>query len=240
MFEDVQVKHKKWGNGKIVSASDSHLIVAFGEKEIKFQFPAALGVFIETDDKDLLKYADECARNSKREAEERKAKEKETVHSFSYSGESDYTSPLLGRRAQDIVFTNKEDFFEALGYLANPGRIVFYQAEIPSDKVDTFEKHFPGHEYSIIAESYGKGGLITKQGCQFRINLSNLNNCPPLLEKHININEKSYAGRINRSKFALRLVQYYGFRFGHNQDLGLIKSKIPDQYMSCFEKGLAL
>lgn len=239
MFKGVKVTHEKWGEGQIVSLTETHIIVSFAEKEIKFQFPSAIGKYLQVDDELLKKFATECALKEEKEKEKTVVNEKK-VAGYSYSGEGNYSTPLLGRRAQDIVFSRKEDFYEVLGYLAKPGRIVFYQAELPSDKTDAFEKLFPGQDYSTIAESYGKDGLITKQGCQFRINLSNVDNCPSLLKPHISEKEGHYAGRINRSKFALRLVQNNGFRFGRSQDVNEIRSKVPDKYINNFEKGINL
>ena len=240
MYKGVKVTHEKWGEGQIVSLTDTHIIVSFTEKEIKFQFPSAIGKYLHVTDEALKQYAAECALKEKKEEKEKNILKEKKEAGYSYSGEGNYSSPLLGRRAQDIVFSRKEDFYEVLGYLAKPGRIVFFQAELPSDKTDAFEKLFPGQDYSTIAESYGKGGLITKQGCQFRINLSNVDNCPSLLKPHISEKEGHYVGRINRSKFALRLVQNNGFRFGRSQDVNEIRSKVPSKYINSFERGLNL
>ena len=46
-------------------------------------------------------------------------------------------SILLGDRAQTIHFKTYADLFEAIGYMATPGRVSSVEAEIPTDGRDT-------------------------------------------------------------------------------------------------------
>ena len=48
---------------------------------------------------------------------------------------------------------------------------------------------------------------------------------------------KQYNARINNNEFIWQLIEY-GFRLGDSQDLNLIRSKVPPQYISDFNRGL--
>ena len=244
MFEGISVKHITWGKGVIKSLSDGYITIDFNGSEKTLVFPDSFGKFLNTDDNTLIEYAknerikkeDKIAKQKEEEAA--KLKEKLAQNKVVVKGdESDYETPLLGKKSGDILFPTDEDFYESIGYLTKPGRIAFYQAEIPEDRESQFKKLFPDQEYKVIKTSYGADGRITKQGCQIRINLSSIENCPECLLNHINVKENSWAGRINRSKFVLRLVQYNGFCFGHHQDYDKIYMLVPDKYKSAFEKG---
>lgn len=51
----------------------------------------------------------------------------------------------------------------------------------------------------------------------------------------------SCVGRINKSRFVVDLVQFYGFRFGKNQDVPAIRKIAEDNgYLEEFEKGYSL
>lgn len=243
MFEGVIVKHKAWGQGTIVSVDEGHIVVDFQGMEKTLAFPDSIGTFLQTDDPQLISSAKAEKEKKNKEIEKKKAeslqKTQEMIKQKAvFSGdESDYESPLLGRRSGDIVFASDEDFYEAIGYLARPGRIAFYQAELTEDKEMQFNKLFPNQEYRVIKASYGKNGLPTKQGCQFRINLSTIDGCPVTLLNHVGERNGHWAGRISRSKFALRLVQNNGFTFGHDQNVEQIKAKVPSKYEAAFLKG---
>ena len=243
MFEGVNVTHKAWGIGMIKSVKDGYITVDFSGTEKTLVFPDSIGKFLQSSDDKLLKYAeDEMAEKTKKieaqkEAERKKAEERILSQRTVSGDDSDYETPLLGKRSGDIAFPSEESFYEALGYLAKPGRIAYYQAELPEDKEPQFKKLFPNQDYKVIKSSYGANGLPTKQGCQFRINLATIVNCPDSLLRHISEKNGNWAGRINRSKFALRLVQYNGFRFGHSQNVEEIRKRVPEKYIEAFNKG---
>lgn len=253
MFEGTIVSHSAFGNGTITKLEDGYMEISFPKGDKKFVFPDSIGTFIKTDDAELLAYAKEQkdrkdfekaaqAAAQKAAAEEKQRQQQLERQSmkkkpdYTYTG--DFETPLLGRRSLDIEFKTKEDFYEALGYLAKPGIIAYYQAEVPDDGKDAlFEKLFPDQEFRVISVNSGSGGQATKQGCQFRINLSSIKNCPDSLKPHLGTAAGAWVGRINRSRFALKLVQKHGFRFGYSQNYNDIYSKVPEQYQKSFLKG---
>ncbi len=242
MYEGVIVTHKKLGIGRIVSLTNKVIRVEFQGTEKEFVFPDSIGVYLQTTDSSFLEYAEKEKIAKKKLEEEAKPKTqtgevKPPKKPTGGGDDSDYESSLLGGRAKDITFPTKEEFFETIGYLAAPNRIAFYQAEVTEDKEYQFKKLFPDQAYRVIKTNYGKDGLLTKQGCQFRINLASISDCPKTLLRHVGGQNSSWAGRINRSKFALRLVQNYSFSFGYKQDEEAIKKSIPQKYMKDFLRG---
>ena len=243
MFEGVNVTHKAWGIGMIKSVKDGYITVDFSGTEKTLVFPDSIGKFLQSSDDELLRYAaDKMAEKNKKIEEQKEAERKKTEEKIlpqrTISGDdSDYETPLLGKRSGDIVFSSEEAFYEVVGYLAKPGRIAFYQAELTEDKESQFNQLFPNQDYKVIKSNYGANGMPTKQGCQFRINLASIVNCPDSLLKHISEKNGNWAGRINRSKFALRLVQYNGFRFGHTQNVEEIRERVPQKYIEAFNRG---
>lgn len=243
MYEGIEVKHTAWGKGIIKSIVGGYITVDFDGNEKTLIFPDSIGKYLSTTNERLLKYAEqELALKNKKLEEEKKAAQERIAERIVTRGVikgdgSDYETPLLGRRSEDIAFSSEEAFYEAIGYLAKPGRIAFYQAELPEDREKQFKTLFPGQDYKVIKTSYGKSGMTTKQGCQFRINLADISNCPESLLRHISEKNGNWAGRINRSKFALRLVHKNGFSFGHFQNVDIIKSKVPSRYIDAFNKG---
>ncbi len=246
MFEGIKVRHKSGQEGVIKSCDGHYITVDFGNEESEFVFPDAIGRFLDSDDDLLIQTAEKEKAIKDKKIEDQKKAEKEKIEKISkirgtVSGkDSDFETPLLGKKSEDIIFDSDEEFYEAIGYLAKPGRIAFYQAEITEDKEKQFVKLFPNQYYKVIKTNYGKDGKVTKQGCQFRINLNNIYNCPSFLLRNINQNERSWAGRINRSKFALRLVQNNGFSFGYSQDFENIKKFVPQKYIDSFMRGYNL
>ena len=84
-------------------------------------------------------------------------------------------------------------------------------------------------------------GLPNKLGAQFRINFASLDNCPAVLNDSIRAGNGGCVGRINKSRFVVDLVQFYGFHFGRHQDVATIRKIAEDNgYLEEFEKGYAL
>lgn len=148
-------------------------------------------------------------------------------------------NPLLGPRSKSIAIASQNEMFEIVGYLAAPGRILSIEAEVPTDGRDKlFEEMFPGQTYRPIELGDTPSGMPNKLSPQFRLNLSNIRNCPPSLKAAVGVGTGSCVGRINRSKFVMDLVQNYGFKFGARQSTTLARG-IAEQkgYLADFERG---
>ena len=121
---------------------------------------------------------------------------------------------ILGNRAGDIYFNNANDFYEAIGYLASPGRVAFFEAEVPNDYRETaFQNQFPRQSYCLITQGTTSGGNPKKYTVQYRIYLESILNCPRTLKNNLG-DGRDYAARINKSAFVEKLVENYGFKFG--------------------------
>jgi len=151
----------------------------------------------------------------------------------------------LGGRAGDIIFSNNNDFFEAIGYLASPGRVDFFEAEVPSGgREKAFKNQFPGQSYRQITQGVTSGGNPMKYGVQYRIYLNSIENCPQTLKSHLR-DGRDYAARINKSVFVEKLVEKYGFQFGYGIDQNsthirsIVSTKHP-LYLADFDRGYNL
>ena len=136
---------------------------------------------------------------------------------------------ILGSRAVDIN-VSEEDFCMILGYVAAPGRVGFIEAQIPEDRVWEFENCYPDQEYYPITQGETSGGNTMKQGCQFRIYFNNIRNCPAVLLPYIGEGNLAYCKRINKGRFIEKIVEHYGFQFGHYQDAMQIRRRVHDRY----------
>ena len=149
---------------------------------------------------------------------------------------------ILGSKALDIDVT-EEDFCIILGYLAAPGRVGFIEAQIPEDRVLEFINCYPNQEYYSITQGETSSGNKMKQGCQFRIYFNNIRNCPAVLIPYIGEGNTAYCKRINKGRFIEKIVECYGFQFGHYQDIAKIREKVQishPKYIDRFDYGLSL
>lgn len=149
---------------------------------------------------------------------------------------------ILGGRALDIDVSER-DLCLILGYLATPGRVGFIEAQIPEEKVSLFKKAYPNQECYPITQGKTSSGNIMKQGMQFRIYFNDIQNCPPVLLPFIGEGNDTYVKRINKGKFIEKIIENYGFRFGHSQDGKLIREqalKYHPQYIDFFDEGYSL
>ena len=69
-----------------------------------------------------------------------------------------------------------------------------------------------------------------KQGCQFRIYFNNIRNCPAVLLPYIGEGNLAYCKRINKGRFIEKIVEHYGFQFGHYQDAMQIRRRVHARY----------
>ena len=152
---------------------------------------------------------------------------------------------ILGVRAEDIIFSNDKDFFEAIGYLASLGRVGFFEAEVPNDgREKAFQNQFPTQVCRQITQGVTSGGNPMKYGVQYRIYLKSIKNCPQTLKSHLR-DGRNYAARINKSAFVEKLVEKYGFEFGYgivqngNRIRSIVSEKHPP-YLADFDRGYNL
>ena len=149
---------------------------------------------------------------------------------------------ILGRRAMDIDVSEK-DLCLILGYLATPGRVGFIEAQVPEEKVSLFNRAYPNQEWYPITQGETSSGNVMKQGMQFRIYFNNIYNCPSILLPFIGEGNGTYVKRINKGRFIEKIIEKYGFCFGHSQDENLIRKQVllyHPQYIDFFDEGYNL
>ena len=247
------VRHSTFGIGNVRSIEDWYIEISFGGNIKKFQFPKAFEKFLETDDEELLQRIKAAKEGSKKDlhsdavisssiAASSRTTTNRKNHFSGIPFERNVNNRLLGPRSQTIVVYSEGEMFELVGYIAAPGRVRSFEAEVPKDgRDDTFERLFPGQTYRPIEMGDTPSGMPNKLSSQFRINFSNLNNCPAPLMKNMGKGNSSCVGRINKSRFVLDLVQNYGFQFGDQQDVSRIRSIAKERgHLEDFNKGYSL
>jgi hypothetical protein len=153
---------------------------------------------------------------------------------------------ILGGRAGDIIFSNDNDFIEAIGYLASPRHVAFFEAEVPNDgRVIAFENQFPMQSCRQITQGVTSGGNPMKYGVQYRIYLKSMKNCPQTLKSCLGAGRNNNVARINKSAFVEKLVENYGFKFGYRvvQNSTDIRAIVSRKYPLCladFDRGYNL
>ena len=227
----MKVMHSIYGEGTVKSLNEKYIEVDYSGELHKHQFPKIFESFLTTDDLDLkrkISTAQEKAGEVPKQFQQAQIKQqreqvpyKRPSKPLSFTTDKSVHNPLLGDRARTIPVRSEAEMFEIVGYIASPGRVSSFEAEVPRDGRDeTFESLFPGQKYRPIEMGETPSGMPNKLSPQFRINFSNLRNCPDILLKNMGKgNGPSCIGRINKSKFVIDLVQNYGFRFGSEQKL---------------------
>lgn len=242
----MKVCHKTFGNGIVKKIVGDRIIVTFGNVDKTFQFPQVFDKYLMTDDPSLLKKIDEANKNNEHKEEIIKTNNslskkpvRSTQKKYCRPIGNDFINPLVGDRAQTIPINSEEEMFEIIGYMATPGRVSSIEAEVPKDGRDkTFERLFPGQKYRPIELGNTPSGMPNKLSLQFRINFGNLRNCPRILMQNMGKGNSACVGRINKSKFVIQIVQYYGFEFGDYQDIEKIRNiAIKHGYLDAFERG---
>lgn len=239
-MEKINVNHKKLGEGAIVSIENGIVAVDFGDKIREFQLDTFSSYFTFVNEDLKLLIDNVCVTNSSQnKVRETVPIKKSVANNKIFRGCID---DLIGARALSISFPNDSVMFQIIGYLAHPGRIASIEAEVPRDGRDViFEQLFPGQVYRPIEVANTPSGMPNKISTQFRINFANLSNCPQILKANMGVGNGRCVGRINRSRFVLRLVQHYGFRFGHIQNIAVIRKIAQESgFINDFERGYSL
>ncbi len=241
-----EVTHNILGTGIITDFKGEYVIVEFGQDKKQFALKTFLNFFTVYDDE--LKKKIEKAQTPTETPIQRVAPPTPQVKvpTISCPVRQQHFSkaplPLLGPRSQTIYFKSDAELFEAIGYMARPGRVSSIEAEVPRDgSVDMFEAHFPRQKYRPIELGDTPSGMPNKFGSQFRINFASVYNCPQTLKENMGAGNGGCVGRINKSRFVMDMVTNYGFKFGDYQDESVIR-KIADSkgHLSDFERGYSL
>lgn len=244
---DIIVKHKKFGEGKYSSIYGQYIEIQFSDGIKKFMFPNAFDDnVLETKDPWLVNKISQALKDAGKQyhapqtgkpALTTKARKNSNVVVQKIQA---FRSSFIGDRSGFIDFKSDDELFEVIGYLAKPGRLAGIWAEIPSDHREAdFRRLFPGQEYMPITMTTTSGGLPSKFSPQFRLNLGNTNNCPSVLLSEIKKGlGTSVVGRINKSKFVVQLVHFFGFKFGSTQNVSAIKKIVESYgYTEAFNRG---
>ena len=242
---DIIVKHKTFGKGKYVNIYGNYIEIQFNNGLKKFMFPNAFdNNMLETDDPWLINKIRQTlnavgkqyhAPQTVLSASSPRPNSKDVVRKIQA-----FSSSFIGDRSGYINFNSDDELFEVVGYLAKPGRLAGIWAEIPNDYREAdFKRLFPGQPYLPITMTTTSGGLPNKFSPQFRINLGDMTNCPAILKPAIGKGlGKAIVGRINKSKFVVQLVHYFGFQFGDTQNVSTIKNIVAGYgYTKAFNRG---
>jgi hypothetical protein len=242
---DIIVKHKTFGEGKYVNIYGHYIEIQFSNELKKFMFPNAFdNNMLETDDPWLINKIRQAlnavgkqyhAPQTVLSAPSPRPNSKDVVRKIQA-----FSSSFIGDRSGFIGFNSDEELFEVVGYLAKPGRLVGIWAEIPNDdREEDFKRLFPGQPYMPITKNTTPSGQPNKYSPQFRINLGDMTNCPAILKPAIGKGlGKAIVGRINKSKFVVQLVHYFGFQFGDTQNVSAIKNIVAGYgYTKAFNRG---
>lgn len=246
-MSEYKVTHRVYGNGIVTAINDGYIKVKFATEQKTF-LAKGFDKFFTIYDSELQKIVDEANKEAVTSSPvpSTPSHTSNTISSsrttFSHSTTLRTASSLLGPRSQTIPIRNEQQMYELVGYMARPGRIGSIEAEVPMDgRDDLFEELFPGQIYRPITMGDTPSGMPNKLSPQFRINFSNLRNCPQILRENMGAGNASCVGRINKSKFVLTLVERYGFKFGDTQNISEIRKLAIDRgYQAEFERGYAL
>lgn len=244
---DIIVKHKKFGKGKYINILGHYIEIQFSEGLKKIMFPNAFdNNILETDDPWLINKIHQALQTVSKQnhalqtslnvpTKRNLANSKDVVRKI-----QTFSSSFIGDRSRFIDFNSDDELFEVVGYLAKQGRLAGIWAEIPSDDREAdFNRLFPGQPYMPITMTTTPSGRPSKFSPQFRINLADIKNCPAILIPAIGKGlGTSIVERINKSKFVVQLVHFFGFQFGNTQDVSAIKNKVEEYgYTKAFNRG---
>lgn len=244
---EIIVRHQKFGEGKYVNLYGQYIEIQFSTGIKKFLFPYAFeNKMLETDSSWLINKIHQAVQAECKQKQATKASlimpatPPPTNSNAVVRKIQAFSSSFIGARSGFIDFSSDDELFEVVGYLAKPGRIAGIWAEIPNDDRETdFKRLFPGQHYLPITMNTTSGGLPSKFSPQLRINLGDMTNCPAILKPAIGKGLGStIVGRINKSKFVVQLVHFFGFKFGDKQDVSVIRNKVAEYgFTKAFKRG---
>ncbi len=141
---------------------------------------------------------------------------------------------------------NQNDFFEVLGYLSSPRRNCKLDAEMHSREQARFQSEYlrlteivpivDDHNYYILHEG------ADKRGVELRIYFdADVINIPQIIRSMVRSSRPGEPrnSRINDNELIWKFIEH-GFLLNDFQDVDRIRSRIPAQFLSDFERGFSL
>lgn len=141
---------------------------------------------------------------------------------------------------------NANEFFEILGYLANPERQCKLDAEMHAKSRHRFESRYislsgetpqpDDQNYYILHDDADKWGV------ELRIYFNADKSCLPQAIQSMVVSPRPggrYNTRINNNELIWDLIEH-GFLLGDGQDIERIKNYVPAEYLADFEHGFSM
>jgi hypothetical protein len=168
---------------------------------------------------------------AKKAEEERKAEEK--YQKAKAKAIADFEELSQTTRPVSTV----DEFYYSLGWLAkNAGTV---SAAMPDYLLSFFEGRF-GTEYKptvVDSKKRTVNGYAMQWALSMKASLPKKveGKVPAFLTKYLSTSGNA----VSDTSFIWDLVENYGFQFGKKQDIAMIRSKVPSDYIDSFELGLA-
>ena len=215
-----------YGEGNLYKIKNGVAEIKYENETKKISFPMAfMSGSVKTEDPKLLEYIND----EKMYGISVKYEEKNTKKSVQKT-----VGLSNGFSKKFLNWKTEEEFYDALAYLSISDNVNLI-AEVPNtEKIDEFEKEFPGELYSPINVSYNDYGTPTKISAQFRIKFNSMYDVPEILR-----NQVTNDNCINKTSFVRELVTEYGFHFGKKQNITEIQSTISKTgYLPVFNNSI--
>lgn len=132
------------------------------------------------------------------------------------------------------LFKTPMSQYEVLGWIAKHTKSI--KASMPDYMENWFVRNFgqDSDRYVVDSTKRTSGGHPMQWSLSCKISFDS--EVPSILLNKVASNKKA----IDSVAFVWDLVDNYGFTFGKTQDINLIKSEIPNQYLEDFERGYAM
>lgn len=138
--------------------------------------------------------------------------------------------------SHEFFETAPETLWFNIGWLAKHAGVLF--AKMPEYLEDDFIRQFGDVPRMIIdSKKRTSGGFAYQWTYEFKFSLKKVKEVPISLHNIVPADKKPYI--ISKTSLLGKLVRDYGFNFNKTQDVDLIKSYVPTQYMINFEHGYA-
>ena len=173
----------------------------------------------------------------KREAEKaERLKQKEAEKKFQAKIERSLRKlNTLRPEKVEKLFNSPSNYYEAIGWMAKHTSSI--RAAMPDYMEKWFDERFDcDYKYIVDSKKRTSGGHPVQWGLSFKMSFDEA--VSGVLEARATSQNKKV---IDNVAFVWDLIENYGFQFTKNaQDIDKIRAEIPNQYVSDFEKGLAM